>query len=314
MAMELREMKSLVALSECGSIREAGLRCNLCPAAIHKHLKSIESDIGAPVYRKSNGRLILTEAGQVLLPFLREILLRYESTFLALEEWKGAKRGLVRVGAGPTFSSYLLPQLLKKFRRRFPRMDVFVETGDSVQLMKGIRTGTLDLAFDLASAALEDESLEQVAIWESQAGFVSAPSKVPRYCRLKTLQSQPFILFHEGSPMGVIVRNYLNALNFRPNVIMRSDSSEAIKAMVRNGLGISVLFLWNIEVESQKSRFVVIQTEAPPLVSRISLIRRKNTFTSHAVTEFVELARTAEWKHLRPVTSPFAAARGIVEI
>jgi len=84
--------------------------------------------------------------------------------------------------------------------------------------------------------------------------------------------------------------------------------------MVRNGLGISVLFLWNIEVESQKSRFVVIQTEAPPLVSRISLIRRKNTFTSHAVTEFVELARTAEWKHLRPVTSPFAAARGIVEI
>jgi DNA-binding transcriptional LysR family regulator len=310
--MELREMKSLIALSECGSIREAGIRCNLCPAAIHKHLKTLESEFGVPIYRKGNGRLFLTEAGQVLLPFFREILLRYESAFTAVEEWKDAKRGLVRVGAGPTFSSYLLPTLLKQFRRRFPKVDVFIDTGDSDHLMSRIRSGALDLAFDLASAALEDDSLEQVAVWESQAGFVSALPKLPRYCQLKTLQSVPFILFQEDSPMGVIVRSYLNALNFRPNVVMRSDSSEAIKAMVRAGLGISVLFLWNIDVDLQKSRFAVIQTEAPLLVSRISLIRLKSAYTSHAVTEFVELARRVGWKHLRPVKPALGAARGVL--
>jgi DNA-binding transcriptional LysR family regulator len=309
-AMELREMKSLIALSECGSIRDAGLRCNLCPAAIHKHLKTLESDFGVPIYVKRNGSLVLTEAGQILLPFLREILLRHESAFLAMEEWKDAKRGMVRVGAGPTFSSYLLPSLVKQFRRRFPKVDVFVETGDSAHLMDGIRSGTLDLAFDLASAALEDENLEQVAVWESQAGFVSALPKLPRYCQLKALQSVPFILFQEGSPMGVIVRNYLNALNFRPNVIMRSDSAEAIKSMVRAGLGISVLFLWNIDVDLQKSRFAVIQTEAPLLVSRISLIRLKGAYTSHAVTEFVGLARKVGSKHLRLVKPTLGAARG----
>ena len=309
--MELREMKSLIALSECGSIREASLRCNLSPAAIHKHLKTLESEFGVPIYRKKNGRLILTEAGQVLLPFIREILLRYGAAFVAVEEWKGAKRGSVRIGAGPAFSSYLLPSLLKRFRRSFPKVNVFIETGDSDHLMNQVLTGALDLAFDLASAASQDESLEQVAVWESEAGFVSGLQKLPPYCQLKTLQSVPFILFREESPMGSIVRNYLNALNFNPNVIMRSDSAEAIKAMIRAGMGISVLFLWNIDSDSQNSRFTVIQTEAPVLKARISLIRLKSDYTSHAVTGFVELARGMTWKHLHPVVTGPGAARGV---
>jgi len=308
--MELREMKSLIALSECGSIREASLRCNLSPAAIHKHLKTLESEFGVPIYGRKNGRLILTEAGQVLLPFLREILLRYGAAFVAVEEWKGAKRGSVRVGAGPAFSSYLLPSLLKRFRRSFPKVDVFIETGGSDHLMRQVLTGALDLAFDLAPAASQDESLEQVAVWESEAGFVSGMQKLPPYCQLKTLQPVPFILFQEESPMGSIVRNYLNTLNFHPNVIMRSDSAEAIKAMIRAGMGISVLFLWNIDSDSQNSRFTVIQTEAPVLKARISLIRLKSDYTSHAVTGFIELARGMMWKHLHPVTAGPGAARG----
>jgi DNA-binding transcriptional LysR family regulator len=45
--MELREMKSIVALAECGSIHEASALCHLSPAAIHKHLKTLESEFGS---------------------------------------------------------------------------------------------------------------------------------------------------------------------------------------------------------------------------------------------------------------------------
>src|SRR5579862_8263324 len=154
--MELREMKSLIALAESGSIREAGVQCNLSPAAIHKHLKTLEREFAVQIYKKQHGRLELTEAGQLLLPFLNDILLHYESAFTAVSDWKDARRGLVRVGAGPTFSSYLLP-LLKRFRRRFPKVDLFVETGDSSHLTSRIRSGALDLVFDLAAAALADD-------------------------------------------------------------------------------------------------------------------------------------------------------------
>jgi DNA-binding transcriptional LysR family regulator len=299
--MELREMKSLIALSECGSIQEAGARCNLSPAAIHKHLKILESEFGVRLYTKKRGRLALTEAGLLLIPFFRDIVLRCGAAQVALEEWKGARRGLVRIGAGPAFSSYLLPALVKRFRRSFPNVDVFIETGDSGHLIHQLKAGAVDLVFDLASAVAHDNTLQQLAAWESEAGFISAASALPAYCELKTLQNEPFILFREDSPMGILVQNYLSALNFVPHAVMRSDSAEAIKAMVLADMGVSLLFLWNIDSDTQKSRFSFIKTEAPPFISRIALVRRKADYTPRAVNEFVALARGISAKHFRPV-------------
>jgi DNA-binding transcriptional LysR family regulator len=299
--MELREMKSLIALSECGSINEAGVRCNLSPAAIHKHLKILESEFGIRLYTKKQGRLALTDGGSVLIPFFRDIVLRCDAAQAALEEWKGARRGLVRIGAGPAFSSYLLPALVKRFRRRFPKIDLFVETGDSGHLIRQLKAGALDLAFDLAIAAAQDGSLQQLAAWESEAGFISVASAQPPYCELKALENEPFILFPKDSPMGILVHNHLSALDFVPNAVMSSDSAEAIKAMVLAGMGVSLLFLWNIDLDAQRPRFSVVQTNAPPLITRIALIQLRGGYTSPAVGEFVTLARGLSAKHFRPV-------------
>src|ERR1700722_4654464 len=160
--MELRELKSLVALDQHGSIREAAKFCNISPAAVHKHLKTLQNEFGVRLYEKQNGRLHLTEAGRVALPYARDILLHRDAAFAALEEWKGGGKGSVRVGAGPTFSSGMLPGLGKRFRRRFPQVDVYVETGDSNHLISRLQAGALDLIFDLASPDLENERLERV--------------------------------------------------------------------------------------------------------------------------------------------------------
>lgn len=296
--MELRELRSLVALDRLGSIREAAKFCNISPAAVHKHLKTLQDDFGVRLYEKRNGRLHLTEAGRVTLPYARDILLHHDGAFAAMEEWKGGGKGSVRVGAGPTFSSCMLPGLIKRFRRRFPQVDVYVETGDSSHLISRLQAGSLDLIFDLATPALEDKSLERVAQWEAQTGFISARPDVPTHCRLSALRKVPFILFGKGTAMESTIRHYFHSLNFEPSVVMRSDSSEAIKAMIRARLGISVLFLWNIDSEIRASTFKVIRTDAPPLSLRMALIRSKSGFTQKAVLEFIQLAGQMNWKNL----------------
>jgi DNA-binding transcriptional LysR family regulator len=291
-----------LTLHQYGSIREAAKHCNISPAAVHKHLKTLEDEFGLRLYSKQNGRLHLTEGGLVALPFAREILLHYDAAFAAIEEWKGGGRGTVRVGAGPTFSTCMLPALVKKFRRHFPRVDVYVETGDSEHLTSRLQAGALDLIFDLAASHLEDRSLEQVAQWEAQTGFISARADVPTHCRLSALQKVPFILFSKGTAMELAVRHYMHALNFQPSVVMRSDSAEAIKAMIRAGLGISVLFLWNIDAEMRSAAFKVIRTDAPPLSLRMALIRLKSGFTPKTVVEFIKLADRMNWKNLHLVS------------
>jgi DNA-binding transcriptional LysR family regulator len=297
--MELRELKSLVALERHGSIRDAAKACHISPAAVHKHLKTLESEFGVRLYTKQDGRLQLTEGGRVALPFARDILHHYDAAFIAIEEWKGGGRGSVRVGAGPTFSSCMLPTLIKRFRRRFPNVDVYVETGDSAHLISRLRSGALDLIFDLAAGDQDDAGLEQVWQWEAQTGFISARPEVPAQCRLAALEKVPFILFAKGTAMESAVRHYFQSLNFHPSVVMRSGSAEAIKAMIRAGLGLSVLFLWNIDTETSSSAFKVIRTSAPPLSLRMALMRLKSSFTPKPVAEFIHLTGGMNWKNLR---------------
>jgi LysR family transcriptional activator of glutamate synthase operon len=300
--MELREIKSLIALQECGSIREAAQKCNISPAAVHKHLKTIEQEMDVRLYEKGGGGLRLTEAGLVVFPFAKEVLLHHDAALAAIAEWKDGGLGRVRIGAGPSFSSYLLPPLVKAFRRRFPRIDVYVETGDSNHLMSRLRAGSLDVIFDLAAAASNDASLQKVWEWEAPTGFVSARPDIPSHCRLKALHNAPFILFAKGTLMESVIQNYLDSLNFLPNVVMRSDSAEAIKAMIRSGLGISVLFLWNLGTDPRRLGFSVVRTEAPPLLLRMALIRQRSTYATRPVNEFIQLAGKTDWKNLRRLT------------
>lgn len=183
-------------------------------------------------------------------------------------------------------------------------VDVYVETGDSAHLISRLRAGALDLIFDLAASDPDDQNLEQVAQWEAQTGFISARPDVPAHCRLAALEKVPFILFGKGTAMESAVRHYFQSLNFHPSVVMRSDSAEAIKAMIRAGLGVSVLFLWNIDAETRSSAFRVIRTNAPPLSLRMALVRLRSGYTPKAVLEFIELTGRMNWKNLHLLRIP----------
>jgi DNA-binding transcriptional LysR family regulator len=302
--MELRELRSLVAVAETGSILLAAERCHLSPAAVHKHLKALETELGVKIYSKGKGRLVLTQAGEIVLPHAREMLAQHESALGAIGDWRIGRRGLVRIGAGPSFSSQILPGLIRKFRRLHRSVDVYVETGASAQLVDRLKNGALDAIFDAGSAALEDRGLERAASWRSTAGFVAAKGMAPANCRLRTLEKSPFILFQKGTRMEPIVQAYFDALNFRPRVVMRSDSAEAIKAMIRAGMGLSVLFRWNIANERGAGAFTWVRTEAPPLQSAMTLIKVKTNFTPRAVEAFLEIAARTEWKALPLFSDP----------
>src|SRR5579872_6547508 len=99
--MELRELRSLVTLSELGTITLTAQKLHLSPAAIHKQLKSLESELGVRLYQRTGRALEMSQATAVLLPYLTDLLAQYDAALGALEEWKGVKQGAVRIGAGP---------------------------------------------------------------------------------------------------------------------------------------------------------------------------------------------------------------------
>src|SRR5260370_7489763 len=99
--MELRQLRSLVTISELGSISLAAQHLHLSPPAIHKQLKGLEIDLGVPLYEKIGRQLQLTQPAEVVLPYLKDILAQYDSALSPLQECKGLNPALVPIAPVP---------------------------------------------------------------------------------------------------------------------------------------------------------------------------------------------------------------------
>ncbi len=289
--MEFRQLRSLATLAEVGTIAAAAERLNLSSPAVHKQLRALEAELGVPLYEKAGRALRLTKACEMLLLHAGDLLAQHDLAIRSVEEWKGLKKGTVRIGAGPTISSYLLPALLRRFRRKYPNIELYVETGNTQALIQGLASGSLDLGLLVAAPSQEESFLKVEAAWEVEFVLVSNLREAPRKCGLTELQRFPFILYRKGSRIENLIERYFAETNFQPTVIMTFDTAEAIKAMIRTGLGISMLPMWIVDAELKRRALSIIRQKEHPLLSHVELVSRRASHAPHAIQAFVELAR-----------------------
>jgi DNA-binding transcriptional LysR family regulator len=306
--MEMHELRSLIALAELGSLAAVAQKLHLSPAAIHKQFRALEDSLGVRLYERFGRQLKLTRAAEVLLPYCREMLAQHEAALGALAEWKGLKQGVVRIGAGPTLSSYLLPALLRKFRRILPGVDLYVETGNSAGLIEGVGNGQFDLAMLVSSQFREEPNLAVEASWDVEYVLVSNLRNVPRHCAISALLPFPFILYSKGSRIEDLIDRYFAEIGFQPKVIMTFDNAEAIKAMIRTGLGISMLPMWIVDGDLKRGALSLIRQRERRLFSKVELASRKSNYLPGAVQAFVQMARTFRFRSPRLIYQSGASA------
>ena len=306
--MELRELRTLMMLAETGSIIKAARHIHLSGPAVHKQMKTLEEELGVRLYEREGRNLRLTHAAELLLPFARDLVAQHDAALSAVEEWRGLKRGLVRIGTGPNIVSYILPVMLKRFRRFYESIDIAVETGSSAMLTQELRNGAIDLALVVTAPALEDPVFQIEASWDVEYVLVSNIRSVPKACSLAELAQFPFVHFRHGSRIETLIDHYFAEVRFRPFVTMTFDNAEAIKAVVRNGAGIAMLPYWIVDAELRSGELRQIHQREHRLFSRMDLISRCSGYVPPPIAAFTKLAR--EFRCQKPrLTSPDRPAR-----
>jgi DNA-binding transcriptional LysR family regulator len=289
-------LEFIAYLADLGSLAKTADKLHLTSPAIHKHLKLLEDELGVQLYERAGRNLRLTQATYVLLPRIRNMLIEYDAAIQELEEVKGLRRGLVRIGAGPTFSSYVLPLLIEEFRRQHSEVELFVETGHTPQLLDDLNKGALDLAIIVGSELTVEGDVEIRREWDFEFVLTAPPGQLPRRCALAKLQLQPFILYRKSSVMEVQVSRYFATHHFHPRVVMRLDNAEAIKAMVKSQLGVSLLPFWTVAEEVKQRKLNITRLQEPPLIGRLVLVTRKSGHAPHSVQAFIQVAQQWQWK------------------
>jgi LysR family transcriptional regulator, transcription activator of glutamate synthase operon len=289
--ISIGELEVARALAKTGSLAAAARELHRTPAAVHKQLKRLEATLGVALYEKVGRNVEISGAMEAFFPHAESALMQVAAARRAVEEWRGLRSGIVRIGTGPTLSAHFLPGIVTAFRGRYPDVQVTIDTATTAELMEQMRRGQLDLAIVLQEEQDRPSDLVTLGSWESTTVVATATKRLWRAKRLADFEREPFFSFRVGTRMAAYVDTYFARHQHRPNTVMRCDNADAIRAMLRSGFGYSVLPAWTLREEKGPKRIAAVPVAEKLRPLRIEIVASRNHPLSPASKAFAEAAR-----------------------
>lgn len=149
--LEVRHLRSLVALSETGRLAAAAERVHLTPSALTHQMRALEAHYGVTLYRRTPEGLRLTPAGERVLALARQTLALLGDAERDLQRMSGDTRGVLRIALEcHTCFDWLMP-VMDTFRRRWPEVEVDLVAGFHADPIKLLQSGQAELVIDSRS-------------------------------------------------------------------------------------------------------------------------------------------------------------------
>jgi len=257
--MELRQLEVFVAVAEELSFTRASARLHLVQSGVSSAVKALERDLGTALFDRDRHRVMLTEAGQALLPEARATLAAAQAARDAVAEAQGGLRGTLTVGTMLSTGPLDLPGLLERFHRSHPGVTVRLRQSDSgsAGLARAVLDGGLDLAVvSLTGPAPPGLTLRLVAeeplVLVARPGHALAGGPVT----IAELAAEPFIDYPPGWGTRASADRVFAEVGLDREVPFEAAEFGVAIRLVRGGLGLA--FLPASVAESQGADLAVI--------------------------------------------------------
>ncbi|MBV9216530.1 MAG: LysR family transcriptional regulator [Acidobacteria bacterium] len=291
--MEIRQLKAFLAIAEAKTFTAGARRVNVTQAAISMQIRQLEDEVGLQLFTRTPRRVILTEAGEVLLDRARKILREHDTALAEIAEVAGAEHGRLRIGsASAEFATQQLPSILQQIREKFPHGELSVSSGTSQALVEKIMHGEVDIAF--VSLPVDNSSITTDKLFSDEIvaiGHPHHPLANERYISAATLAGERLILGERGGNTRRMIDDFFHAANVRPNIVMELSRQEAINQMVEAGLGVGTAGAKTISDEIREGRLVSWMIEGAEINWDLGLARLRGGYFSPIAKEFVRLCK-----------------------
>ncbi len=245
--LDSRQLRAFVALARNRSFTLAAKELFLTQSAISHAIKALENDLGCRLLDRAGRRVVLTSAGERLLRHAEAILREMEMARSGVEEVTREGHGRLRLGASTTACQHLLPPVLRDFRQRFPRCVIRIEPGDHGHQLELLRAGHVDLSLIIEPPASTQHEFAFMPVFEDELRFLVPPShpwvalgQAPR----EAIGTETLVLYNKTSYTFRLVSEYFRAEGIALNNAIELGSMEAIKELVKIGIGAGVLAPW----------------------------------------------------------------------
>jgi DNA-binding transcriptional LysR family regulator len=310
----IRQLQIFVTAADRLSFARASEQLHLTQAAVSLQIKQLETMAGLALFERRGRKIALTEGGEALLRYARQILDALKDADAALSALKGLTGGHIRAGVVST-AKYFAPALLAEFQRRYPNVRVSLSVNNREAVVRELERGDIDVAvmgtppqrFATTAVPFADNPLVVIAP-------VSHPLASRRRIPLSALAGETFIVREPGSGTRSSMERSFAERGFVPRIGSVMSSNETIKQAVMAGMGIALLSRNTIGLEVQAGRLAELDVVGLPLMRRWYVVRRAGRFESPATAAFVDFVVASapallHELHAQPAAAPSRQSR-----
>ncbi len=288
--IDLYKLRIFNTVAQAASFSAAAEQLFMTQSAVSQHIKDLESSLGQQLFQRGWRGVTLTPQGEVLAEYSRRIFSLVAKAETALTNVEHIESGRVSVGATPGASVYLLPDWVQRFRARYPRLTVTLNTGLTNQIVADILAQRLDIGViegelnngqpHLGTLVLEE--VEQMVV----VGF-----KHPFWDRealaFEELDQQSFIVRQPSSQSRIWLDSMLEKHNITPTIGAEFDNLESMKRAVAHGMCLAVLPAYVVKDEVAQHQLRTVPIQQKPLTRTLKLVWNLRTDFSPVTRAFL---------------------------
>lgn len=257
--LDSRQLRAFAVLARTGSFTQTARELYLSQSAISHAMKALEREVGCRLLDKMGKKAVPTQAGEQLLERASRILAEMSEARAELGRLGKWGQSRLRLGASTTACQHVLPGVLREFKESFPNCAISIEPGDTPEMIEALRAHKIDLAVNLEPK--RGEPLDFRPLFTDEMQFIVSPqhpwAQARRVARAE-IAKQNYIVYKRKSYTSAMIEEYF----LEDDIVLFSQfdmgNMEAIKELVKLGIGISILAPWTARKELKAGTLVAL--------------------------------------------------------
>ena len=282
--MDQHTLEVFLAIARNGSINRAAKELYLAQSTVTSRLKQLEKQVGTPLFVRTSTGVDLTGEGRRLLPVAANIVEQ-----LRMFTHRQTQRNSLTIVAGKSFVVYELPRLIGQYRQQHPDFTCYVRSTLYEESLAALLNGSADLA--VLGHEIYHPQVRQEFLPSDRILLVTPPSHpwAKHFPGMHAWGQEEMIVFgNHTAPFRQRVERFLSQNGILPNVIMELDSFSAVKKMVEQHLGVSMLPERIIREEVRDGRLAAHDIAAGSLTRPALLAYLQQKKEDEALQQFVQ--------------------------
>ncbi|MCM3441314.1 LysR family transcriptional regulator [Metabacillus halosaccharovorans] len=283
--MQTSELRMLVVLAEEMNMRKASERLFVSQPALSQRLQTIEKSWGLQLFIRSQKGLTLTPAGEKIVAYAREVVLKEDKVKEEILALEGEVHGTLKLAVASIIGQHWLPSVLKTYVRKYPHAKISLITGWSSEILKSMYEDHVHLGIIRGNP--EWKGMKKHLLTDTLYLVDTEIQNIEEVLHTE----RPFIQFKSDSSYYQEIQDWWHRqFNTSPKRTIVVDQIETCKQMALNGIGYAILPSVTLKDEEQEVfKIPLLEEDGKPIERHTWLLGFESSFELKQVKAFVEI-------------------------